>query len=168
MEAYYTSLANKACRRFPGLLAPVQSTIVLVEWPTMRCLHHCLAGSLHYNDSGTVRKLFYLCRDAAPAAAELPKGYKAADWAVNFRIIVAVQDRAQMAETLHRANLLCVLANGLLLDQAADEPLVQASALLCFHICGNVSLQSSCLLSPPSSMGGMQSVVWLWEQCWQQ
>ena len=40
-----------------------------------------------------------------------------------------------MAETLHRANLLCLLANGLLLDQAADEPLVQASTLLCSFTC---------------------------------
>ena len=46
-----------------------------------------------------------------------------------------MQDSAQMAETLHRANLLCVLAHGLLLDQAADEPLVQASALLCPYTC---------------------------------
>jgi hypothetical protein len=41
----------------------------------------------------------------------------------------ANQRRAARAQLVHRANLLCALARGLLLDQAADEPLVQALAL---------------------------------------
>lgn len=38
----------------------------------------------------------------------------------------ANQRRAERAQLVHRANLLCVLAHGLLLDQAASDPLVQA------------------------------------------
>jgi hypothetical protein len=34
-----------------------------------------------------------------------------------------------VAQRLHRANLLCMLANGLLLDQAANDPLVQVGCL---------------------------------------
>jgi len=40
---------------------------------------------------------------------------------------VANKEKAQLARTTHRANLLCLLAHGLLLDQAANDPLVQAS-----------------------------------------
>ena len=39
---------------------------------------------------------------------------------------VANEERAQLQRELHRANLLCLLAHGILLDQAANEPLVQA------------------------------------------
>jgi hypothetical protein len=42
---------------------------------------------------------------------------------------VANKEKAQLAKALHRANLLCLLAHGILLDQAANEPLVQASLL---------------------------------------
>lgn len=39
---------------------------------------------------------------------------------------VANKEKAQLARATHRANLLCLLAHGLLLDQAANDPLVQA------------------------------------------
>ncbi|KAK9908106.1 hypothetical protein WJX75_002826 [Coccomyxa subellipsoidea] len=42
---------------------------------------------------------------------------------------VANKEKAQLAKALHRANLLCLLAHGILLDQAANEPLVQALAM---------------------------------------
>ena len=43
---------------------------------------------------------------------------------------VANKEKAQLAKALHKANLLCLLAHGILLDQAANEPLVQASPML--------------------------------------
>ncbi|CAL8469198.1 g8739 [Coccomyxa elongata] len=42
---------------------------------------------------------------------------------------VANKEKAELARSLHKTNLLCLLAHGLLLDQAANDPLVQAMAL---------------------------------------
>lgn len=42
---------------------------------------------------------------------------------------VANKEKAELGRSLHRTNLLCLLAHGLLLDQAANDPLVQVSAL---------------------------------------
>lgn len=59
-----------------------------------------------------------------------------------------------MAETLHRATLLCVLANGLLLDQAADDPLVQASAGLCLFLDELSALLLSFVATLPLNLRG--------------
>lgn len=42
---------------------------------------------------------------------------------------VANKEKAELARSLHKTNLLCLLAHGVLLDQAANDPLVQVSAL---------------------------------------
>ena len=48
-------------------------------------------------------------------------------WVTTFRRGACAQGEAELAGVLHRANLLCLLANGLLLDEAANDPVVQVS-----------------------------------------
>ncbi len=42
---------------------------------------------------------------------------------------IANKEKAELARSLHQTNLLCLLAHGILLDQAANDPFVQVSAL---------------------------------------
>ena len=130
MEAYYTSLANKAHTLLLGCWLLCKAWSLSFESPTVPCLARGLRDHMAVTGAAVC---LYVCLDVA--AAELFQGLPTATFGFSSCMLAGfVQDRAMMAETLHRANLLCLLANGLLLDQAADEPLVQASTHCCAHI----------------------------------
>ena len=81
----------------------------------------------------------------------------------------ANQRRAALQQVLHRTSALCTLAHGLLLDQAANDPMLQVG--LCTHVRLNACLSSFVIISPACPVRGeittAVSAGVLQASCWQ-